>query len=340
MPKKVTIHDVARHAGVSHTTVSWAIHDDPRITVETKQKVLKSVEALDYFPAFLGRSLVGGHTKTIAVVAASFSTLFEMELIRGVEEALEAGGDEYTIQLYSSNRDKNSRMKTFQKILQGRRADAVITVNLRPGHTFIEEFRDSGVSLVLVEDLFENVSSVYCDSTIGARKAVEHLIDRGCKKPGLLVGYHNDPLGSLSPKARYDTYIQVMNEREIAVDEKAIVEIPSYHPEEAIMTFRRFMDAGCDGIFCAAGDLVALGLLKAARQQNISIPDDMRIVGYDDVTFSSLTNPALTTIHQPLGKMGATAYELCVRGIAAEKEHSWFAETVRLEPELIIRESS
>jgi transcriptional regulator with XRE-family HTH domain len=63
MPKKVTIHDVARHAGVSHTTVSWALHDDPRITDETKQKVLASVEALDYFPAFLGRSLVSGRFK-------------------------------------------------------------------------------------------------------------------------------------------------------------------------------------------------------------------------------------------------------------------------------------
>ncbi len=340
MPKKVTIHDVARHAGVSHTTVSWALHDDPRITDDTKQKVLESVEALDYFPAFLGRSLVNGRSKTIAVVAASFSSSFEMELMRGIEEAMDARGSEYSIQLYSTRRDKNSKLKTYQKILQGRRADAVISVNLKPGHTFVEEFKDSGVSLVLVEDEFEGVSTVYCDSRKGTELAVNHLLDRGCKSPGILVGIHDDPDGGLSPQTRYQTYLDVLNGRGITVQDAWVQEIPEYHPEDGMNALGAFLEAGCDGIFCAAGDLVALGLIKAAQSRGIDIPGKLKVVGYDDVVFSSLISPALTTVRQPLAEIGKTAYDLAQKGIEAEESRTWHAQTVVLQPELVVRETS
>jgi LacI family transcriptional regulator len=340
MPKKVTIHDVARHAGVSHTTVSWALHDDPRITDETKKKVLASVEALDYFPAFLGRSLVSGRSKTIAIVAASFSSSFEMELMRGIENAMDRDESEYSIQLFSTRRDKNSKLKTFQKILQGRRADAVISVNLKPGHTFVEEFKDSGVSLVLVEDSFEGVSTVYCDSRIGTELAVDHLIGKGCKTPGILVGIHDDPDGGLSPRIRYQTYLDRLKHHGIDAREDWIREIPRYQPEDGIQALEGFIKAGCDGIFCAAGDMVAVGLLRAARDRGISVPGDLKIVGYDDVSFSSLISPSLTTIHQPIAEIGQMAYELAEKGIKAEESRSWHAETVVLEPQLVVREST
>lgn len=340
MGKKVTIHDVARHAGVSHTTVSWALHDDPRITDETKKKVLDSVQELDYFPAFLGRSLVSGQSKTIAVVAASFSASFEMELIRGIEEAMDREKSEFSIQLFSTRRDKNSKLQTFQKILQGRRADAVISINLRPGPTFVEEFKDSGVSLVLVEDTFDGVSSVYCDSVLGSELAVEHLLEKGCRKPGLLVGIHDDPEGGLSPRTRYQTYIDTLEKHGIKWNEDWIVEIPEYQPKDGMKAMDGFKAAGCDGIFCAAGDLVALGLIKAAREQNIDIPGELKVVGYDDVSFSALTSPALTTIHQPLYDIGRTAYELATKGILAEEKQEWHAESVVLRPELVVREST
>jgi LacI family transcriptional regulator len=340
MPKKVTIHDVARHAGVSHTTVSWALHDDPRITDETKQKVLASVEALDYFPAFLGRSLVSGRSKTIAVVAASFSSSFEMDLMRGIEEAMDREESEYSVQLFSTRRDKNSKLKTFQKILQGRRADAVISVNLKPGHTFIEDFKDSGVALVLVEDSFDGVSTVYCDSKSGTELAIDHLIERGCRKPGILVGLHDDPDGGLSPRIRYETYVERLKHHGIEARDEWIVEIPQYHPENGIESLEAFVKAGCDGIFCAAGDMVAVGLVKAAKERGVAIPDELKIIGYDDVAFSSLITPALTTIHQPIVEIGRMAYELASKGIDAEQDQIWHSETIVLQPQLVIRDST
>ncbi len=336
---RVTINDIAKQAGVSHTTVSWVIHDDPRISRETKDKVLAVIAELKYHPNLSARSLISGKSGVIAVVASFFSTVFELEVMRGIEEGLDGKTEALGVQLYSTRGSRERKDSLLRSILYGHRADAVICLSLRPDDELTAEYHNGGVPLILIEEQAEGAISVKTQNHMGARLAVDHLISRGKKNIGLVSGTLMDYAGDsgISPQERFNGYKESLENAGIPFVPNRIVEIRDYYQEEGrdALTSLLAADPTIDGIFCSAGDLVALGIITETRARKIRVPEDIAVVGFDDTFVAPLITPPLTTIRQPLRIMGRTALELTLDSLAKKP-----VESRLFTPELIIREST
>jgi LacI family transcriptional regulator len=336
---RATIHDVAARAGVSHTTVSWAIHDDPRISAETKAKVRRAIAEVDYHPNYQARGLVSGRSGAIAVVASSFATMFELEVMRGMEEHLLGKGADLNINQYSTLGSSERKSRILEQLIKGRRADAVIGLSLKPDRALVGAFGEAGIPLVLVEEKAEGASSVIGDSEAGARLAVAHLLSRGRRRIGLVVGRTGGEEAGLSPSLRLGGFRAALTEAGLDAGAFPVAYIEGYQVEEGRGALAELLDAepGLDSVFCAAGDIVALGVLDEARKRGLDVPGKLAIVGYDDLFVSSLVSPALSTLRQPIGLMGSTALSLALEALSDRG----FSPLNRVfEPELMVRESS
>jgi LacI family transcriptional regulator, galactose operon repressor len=325
----VTINDVAKLAGVSHTTVSWVIHDDPRITDKTKAKVMKAVKELDYHPNYMARSLVKGKTNIIAVVAPFFSSSFEMDILRGIEDGIENSSSQYNLNMYST-RDEHTR--TLEQILHGRRADAVILLTIKPEDSVIAQYNKNSIPLILIEEEAENTHVVRTNNIKGAYISVNSLIkDSGRKKIALVV---EELEPGLSQVDRTTGYRKALEENNIPFDEKLVIGINKFRFEEGQEIFPKILESGADAVFCASGDMIAMGILLEARNRHIKVPRQLAVVGFDDSQMCNLVYPTLSTVRQPLALMGKKAWEIAT---STEKRDGF--EHVIFEPEYIVRDS-
>ena len=325
----VTINDVAKLAGVSHTTVSWVIHDDPRITDKTKAKVMKAIKELDYHPNYMARSLVKGKTNTIAVVAPFFSSTFELDILRGIEDGMDDSSTQYNINMYSTRGDDT---RTLQQILFGRRADAVILLTIRPEDSVIDDYNKNKIPLILIEEEAPNTHVVRTNNVKGAYSAVSSLIKDNGKKRIAIAVEENEP--GLSQVDRMTGYKQALNENNISFSQDLVIGISKFRFEEGQDIFSQILEANADAVFCASGDMIAMGILLEARNQKIAVPEQLAVVGFDDSQMCQLVYPSLTTVRQPLALMGKKAWDIA---ISAQKQEDF--EYVVFEPEYIIRNS-
>jgi len=329
----ITINDVAKKAGVSHTTVSWVIHDDPRITAETKKKVMAVIHELDYHPNYMARSLVKGKTDTIAVLASFFSSPFEMEVLRGMEKVLDRRLLKYRLNLYTT---RDRERDVLMEILNGKRADAVILLNRKPDEKVIKLYDRAGVPLVLLDEAAPGVISVRLDNEKGAYMAARHLIDRGYGHIGLILQRRPERL-DFCQERRMKGFARAMEESGLPFDSSRILETGDFTVEEGEAVLRRILEEkrNFDALFCAAGDMVAMGVISECRKQGLSLPGDLAIVGFDDIQASSLISPSLTTVRQPLLEMGGCLLKEAVDQL----EGKGAGEDLIFDPRLIVRES-
>ena len=330
----VTINDVAKKAKVSHTTVSWVIHDDPRITDETKKKVMAAIRELDYHPNYMARSLVKGKTDTIAILSSFFSSPFEMEILKGMEKTLDRQLLDYHLNLYTT-RDREQDI--LMQIVNGKRADAVILLNFHPDENVIERYSKAKMPLILLDEKAPGLVSDRLDNEKGAYLAATHLISRGYKKIGMIMEQESSFM-DLSQKERLRGFRRAMKEAGLPFDASHILGIDNYYFEEGEELLRQFTKETLpfDALFCAAGDMVAMGVLFEARRQGLKIPEEMGLVGYDDIQASSLVSPSLTTIRQPLQMMGERLLKEALRVLQGKEGEM----DIIFEPEIVIRESS
>lgn len=331
-----TIKDVAKKVGVTPTTVSMVMKNDPRISHETKEKVLQAIKELNYYPNYLGQSLVKGKTNTIAVVSNLFFAWFKMDLLNGIGRSIFE--TTYKMNQYST-RDEIGE-DTLKDILYGKRADGVITISLRPKKEILNEFKKNNRPIVLIEDTVDGFLGVKVDNFKGAYMATEYLIKKGRKKIGILTGEVANGRGGMNVLERIEGYKKALKDYDINLRKKIMLETVSYSFDEGKKIFDKFMNnkKGIDSIFCAAGDIAAMGLIKRAHELGVKIPDDIAIVGYDDVVISSLVIPSLTTIRQPIFEMGRTAVKMLLNQMESDINNA--SEIVIFQPELIIRESA
>jgi len=331
----VTLEDVALKAGVSHTTVSLVLHGDKKISSKTREKVMAAIEQMNYHPNYNARSLAKGKTNTIAVMASKFASFFAMDITKGIED--EAFKTEYDLNQYSTRGDKEKELKLVKSILYGRRADGMIIISLQPEPESLKEFKDAEMPLVIIERKIDGISSVRTDNVKGAYMAAEHLIKSGRKNIGIIHG-HLDCYDCINAKERYDGFTKAMSDHGLELDKKNAAGT-WYKFEDGVVACREMFDRGArpDAVFCAAGDMLALGFMKEASRLGIKIPDDMAVIGYDDILAGSMVSPALTTIRQPIEKMGREALSIVLRTINNEIKEP---VTTTFEPELIVRESA
>jgi DNA-binding LacI/PurR family transcriptional regulator len=324
--KRTTIKDIAREVGVTHVTVSKVINNKGRISEKTKKKVFEAIEKLEYYPNYAARSLVKGRTNNIAVIEPGF-TGFPMSIITGAQDANVKSN--YDLNLYSSRATGEGAINIFRKLLNEKRADAVIVVSIGMDDSFLFEYKKAGIPVILIETESKGASSVLADNENGAFKATEYLISKGRKKIGIVADLRSATRPQLE---RYSGYTKALMAAGIAPREDLIFPTLFYRYEDGREAFKVLRDKGADSIFCIAGDRVAFGAAEEARKAGLKMPVDFSIIGFDDDTMAE--NLGLTTVKQPIYEMGKKAFELAV--LAAENK-AGESETIVFATDLIVR---
>lgn len=324
--KRTTIKDIANEVGVTHVTVSKVINNKGRISEKTKKKIFEAIEKLEYYPNYAARSLVKGRTNNIAVIEPGF-TGFPGTITAGAQEA--NAGSEYDLNLFSSRATGEGAVSIFKKILNEKKADAVIVVSIGMDDAFLFEYKKAGIPVILIETESKGASSILADNENGAFKATDFLLKKGRKKIGIVAG----DLKYTRPQVeRYNGYLKALKAAGLTPDENLIFRTSRYSYADGKEAFGLLRSKGADSIFSIAGDLVAFGMLDAARKSGLKLPDDFSIIGFDDEFMAD--NLELTTVRQPIYEMGKKAYELAALN-AGDKNRE--AETIVFPAELIVR---
>ncbi len=332
----VTLHDVAKAAGVSHTTVSWALRADKRITEKTRAHVQSAAQALGYTPNEVARSLAKGRTHTVAIVSPSFSSAFASEILRGIEEEMAERHADFSLVQYSTGAIPARADHIYQQLLSANRADAVICLAEPPDAQTRAAFAKAKKALVVFDEHIDDTASIRGDNSKGAELATLHLLNKGCVAPGIVTSQVLANGRTKCDPDRTSTFMRICTARGIVGKS---LSIQAFNFETGHDIARTIAREKWDGVFCAAGDMVAIGIMTGCRELGLKIPQDLRIIGYDNLLVSAMVQPALTTIEQPLELMGRTAVHSCFSQLDAP-DHPALPSATSFAPKLIHRASA
>jgi len=326
-----TIQDVARVAGVSVATVSRVINKSGTVTQKTRDVVLEAIKQLEYRPNLLGRNLRRTETKLILALLPTIANPFYSRIVKGMEDIAHKNGFNVLLCNTDSNAD---RERVYLELLKNRRADGVIFM---APEISCEELSEIGRSFPVVQccEYKENthVPRVTIDNFVAAKKAVKHLILLGNRRIGM-ISCRNSFLSTIRREQGYKAAIE---EAGIEYDERLIV-YGDYSFKSGYRAASNILmqNERAEAIF-SISDIMAIGALRAARDKGLRVPEDLAVVGFDNISFASMCDPMLTTISQPKYDLGCTAMELLIKKVKGEMEVP--AEVV-LENELVIRETT
>ncbi len=305
-----TIRDVAKRAGVGVGTVSRVLNDRPSVREVTRQKVISAIEALDYTPSPIARRLSLRKTLTIAVIVPFFTRPSFVERLRGVEFAL--ADSEYDLVLFNVETTAK-RDAYFRDVPRRERVDGLLIISLSPHDGDVDRFLKSRVPTVLIDAQHPTLSRAVIDDVAGGRLATRHLIDLGHREIAYVSDHLQNPFNFVSSRDRYEGYRQ-------ALAEAGLPFRPEYHRQgehgrqEAREMARELLALPNPptAIF-AASDTQAIGVLEATRGAGLRVPDDLSVIGYDDIEIAEYLH--LTTIRQPLFASGVEGVELLLEFI-------------------------
>jgi LacI family transcriptional regulator, repressor for deo operon, udp, cdd, tsx, nupC, and nupG len=325
-----SIKDVAKLANVSTATVSRVLRNAGNVTEETKRRVLEAIEALNYQPNVLGRYLRRMETETVLVIVPDITNPFFSKVLRGIEAvALERG---YQVLLGDTQNDVQLE-EQYLNVLPQKQVDGMIFLTARTRKELMEEMSRQ-FPIVLACEYLEgtDIPTVSIDNISSARKATEHLIGLGHRRIAHLTG----PMDVILSRDRLRGYYQALAQHDIDVD-AALVQEGDFSFESGYNVTLKLLalEKPPTAIF-AANDAMAIGAIKAVRHRGGRVPDDVAIVGFDDIQMASIFEPGVTTIAQPMFDIGKQAMKLLLQLIDGEEvERRQFV----LPDRLVIRES-
>ncbi len=327
----VSIKDIARLAGVSHSTVSRALRNSPLIPAATAERIQRIASETGYTASAVARSLVTRRTHTVGVVVTSIADPFNSEVFAGIEELANQRG--YAVVLANSQGHADREIAVV-RTLQEQRIDGVLVASSRVGALYIPLLSQLQIPIVLINNHHagEFVHSVAIDNVDGAYQAVRHLIALGHRD----IAYIGDRFGLESDADRRAGYRKALREAKISPP-REFTNAGDGKPEGGMGAARELLRGTRkpSAIFCY-NDMTALGVLREAADQGLELPRDLSVVGFDDLFFAPLLNPPLTTIHQPRVEIGRVAMELLLALLA----HRPAEKTIRIKGELIVRGST
>jgi LacI family sucrose operon transcriptional repressor len=299
-----TLKDVAKETGLAVSTVSRVLNSRGYISEETRQCVYDAMKKLNYQPNEVARSLSKQTTNTIGVIVPHIRHPYFAELISCIEAA--ANSHKYKILLFNSKDRDEKEIEILDMCTRNRVAGIILC----SGTVEMNKFDNINVPLITIERKLERgTASVECDNLQGGRLATKHLIDLGCKDLVLISGV----CGNYMPADERETgFIEVCNEYGVKHQEMKTnamqYNVGEYHEliEEALTN-----NKDVDGMF-ASSDLIATQILQVCAKLNIKVPEQLKVVGFDDVYVSSITTPTITTIHQPIKEMAQMAISLLI----------------------------
>jgi len=299
----VTIKDIAKTAGVSHTTVSRALRGHPAIAEKTARHIRRLADELGYVPNTVARGLKTSRSGVLGVIVRRIVDPYFGEVLEGIEEVLYAEG--YSLFLASSNRDA-SREEAIVRVMSERRVDGVIICSTRVGESHRRQLGRFGVPAVLINNQAaeEIAHSIYHDDTQGSRELTEHLLALGHKR----IAFLGNARAGRTSQERLDGYHQALKAAGAPLRSEFIVEGPNGLPGGGEVGIRRLLALEPrPTAFVCYNDMMAIGAINALREAGLSIPADCSVTGFDDISLAAYVHPPLTTFSQPKREIGRQA---------------------------------
>ncbi len=327
---KVTIKEVAKEAGVSIGTVSNALNGVKNINPETKQRVMEAVEKLHYIPNLNGRYLKAKSTKMLGFFTNSIAGPYFCTLLDYLSKACWKRGYNLTIFV---TRETSVIM---ENLMGGRLDGAIIFEDTAIKEGEIEQIKKNGVNVLFLDREYcdENIGSLVFDSYVGGYEATKYLLNLGHKKIAFIESI-DDMIDSLKRKEGYKA---AMEEFGVEVQENWLIK--GYFEQEltynAIKTFSRFYSEDMPTAFLAGNDVSAIGCVKALESDGYKVPEEISVMGFDDIDIAQYFNPPLTTVRNPIARQATEAIETLIEMIEGERK----GEINRLRGEIIVREST
>ncbi len=330
--KRINISDVAREAGVSPQTVSRALNNKGEISTETRERVLHTVHSLGYRPNTLARGLVTHKTFALGLVVPDIANPFFAEVARGAEDAARKAG--YSLFFCNAIEDPGRELDAL-RTLEAQRVDGILLCSSRLADEQLAAMLKRLPPIVLAnrEPVLAGMHSVCIDDERGARTAVEHLVRTGHRRIGLLAG----PAASYSGRCRARGYQAALAEAGLPFEPNLIVPGAPYL-EDGCATATRLLkeQPGTDALLCY-NDLVAVGALQACASLGLRVPDDVAVIGFDDIPLAALVTPPLTTLRSNRRGLGQELVRLMLQTLDACRGG---CENIVLTSDLIIRASA
>jgi LacI family transcriptional regulator len=328
---KVTIVDVAAQAGVSFATVSRVINNDIHVKKETRERVLSTMQRLGFVANRQARSLAGGRSNTIGVLVPDLGTGYIGEIIRGIDAELSLSS--LDLVLYTTHRTASKEASYVANLATGM-VDGLLLVLPRSPADFIGNLTERKFPFVLIDHqgAGRDCHAVGATNWQGGYNATEYLIKLGHKRIGFITGSMD--LGCAVD--RLDGYRSALRIYHLPEAPELIQEGNFFQPDgyAAASTLLNLPDPPT-AIF-ASNDVMAMGAMDAVRKCGLRVPEDVSILGFDDIPQAALIHPALTTINQPLEKMGRVATQMLLDLL---QKHDKVADRIELPTQLVERES-
>lgn len=321
--------DVAKHSGVSHQTVSRVLNNSQVVSPKTRKKVLASIEALEYRPNLAARALVTGRTFTVGVLSFDSGLYGPSSMLHAIQTAAK---DEGYIVILTSIRsiDKKSLTEGIDELSKSRVDGIVVIV---PQSSDLQELANLKVKLPIVARESPDPKKIPSVNTIqskGAELVVDHLISLGHKK----IAHISGPLDWFDASRRLDAWKQTLDKAKLPSN--CVVQ-GDWTPQSGYEAAKIIMkQPGVTAIF-AANDAMAVGVLRALNELKLRVPEDVSVVGFDNIQESSFLIPGLTTVNQDFAKIGHELLALLIRRITAEDVAELRSEVI---PELVVRGST
>ncbi|MBC7877013.1 MAG: LacI family DNA-binding transcriptional regulator [Anaerolineales bacterium] len=337
--KRITIKDVAQTAGVSTQTVSRVMNKFSYVSDETRQRVEKVVEQLGYHPSTLARSLIQQRSYTLGVVTFGLKYIGPSRTLNGIADKADELG--YMLLIKELDNFDTNRIGDVIDSLLARQVDGIIWVAPEIGnnHTWVDERMDriSVPVLFLAMRPRHNIPSIATDNYQGAVMAIQHLLDCGRKK----IGHISGPLGWWEANERKRGWCETLNAADFDTSEQHCAE-GNWSSSSGEQAFIQLLDSfpDMDAIF-VGNDQMALSVLREAHRRGIRVPEELTVVGFDNIPESAFFYPSLTTVSQDLQLLGEQAVQNVVEMIqAGQGNKSIIAQSRFIQPTLIVRESS
>jgi DNA-binding LacI/PurR family transcriptional regulator len=329
--KRVSIKDIATAAGVTHSTVSRALRNSSLVNRETAERIHRIAREMGYQVSALAQALATNRTRTIGVVVTTIADPFAAEVVSGLEQTANDNG--YSVYLANSGAEPEREIRVVRSFAE-HRVDGIAVTSSRVGALYGQMLSEMRVPIVLInnQEPGEFINSVMIANVEAARDATVHLIRLGHTR----IAYLGDKYGHQSDMERFAGYRSALERADLPFRPELVVHGDGRSEGgEAAMEKLLAAEEPPTAVFCY-NDMSALGALKRIRAAGLRVPDDISIVGFDDLFVARYTEPPLTTVRQPMWQMGALAMQILLKlvGGSQPEEHH------RVAGELIVREST
>lgn len=333
----ITLSDLAKELNISPSTVSRALNNHPAINEKTKTSVIELASRLNYQPNLLALNLLQKRTNTIGIIIPDITSYFYSLVITGIQDFLYPL--DYNLILGQSNESYEEELKiidTFASI----RVDGILIASASQSKNseHLKKVIRMQIPLVLFDRDYEDIDAdkVFVNEYSGAFQAVDYLVKSGCKRIAHIAGASNIS----TSKHRKQGYLDALEKNDLPILQELMIESEGFNPEDGANAMKQLLkkEKLPDAVF-AFSDSIAIGAMYVILENGIKLPQQISVVGFDDILYSAYFRPSLTTIMQPAYEMGILSTRILLKRIN-ERKDDFKARVETLFPELVIRESS